>query len=96
MAFQPGTRNNEGRPPGSKNRNTAVVRQAFEDFINNNLEGLQRDFDELTPRDRFKVITDLASYVLPKLKSTTIESFNSNQDLMVKLMNIPDRNFDRL
>ena len=33
------------------------------------MEGFQRDLDELSPKDRIKVLVDLIQYITPKLKA---------------------------
>lgn len=58
-----------GRKKGSKNKITQKVRETFLHFINANLDRMQKDFDGLEPRERFKVLFDMAKYVMPTLKS---------------------------
>lgn len=58
-----------GRTKGSKNKVTQQVRETFLQFINNNLERMQEDYNTLEPRERFKVLFDMAKYVMPTLKS---------------------------
>ena len=67
--FTKGNNLGTGRPKGSKNKNSQSIRDAFEKLIENNLPKLQKDLNSLEPKDRLKMIIDLASYVLPKLRS---------------------------
>lgn len=71
-----------GRNKGSKNKVTQEVRETFLHFIKSNLEQMQEDFDELKPKDRFKVLFDMARYVMPTLK--TIEFGNVLDELSEK------------
>lgn len=58
-----------GRTHGSKNKITQKIRENFLYFIESNIKELQSDFDKLEPRDRFKVLFDMAKFVLPTLKA---------------------------
>lgn len=68
-----------GRPKGSKNKTTEEIREKFQLLIENNLEQLEDDLKDLKPKDRINCITDLASYVLPKMKATEISGHLSTQ-----------------
>lgn len=63
-----GTRQN-GRKPGTPNKATAKTRETFSALLENNLDRLQKDIDQLEPKDRIKAILELANFVLPKLKA---------------------------
>lgn len=58
-----------GRTRGSKNKVTQDIRAKFLYFIENNLDDMQKDFDQLEPRDRFKIILDMAKFLIPTLKA---------------------------
>lgn len=58
-----------GRTKGSKNKITQKIREKFLHFINENLEGMQQAFDELEPRDKFKVLMDMSKFIMPTLKA---------------------------
>lgn len=58
-----------GRKHGSRNKATQQIRENFLQFIEDNLLKLQSDFDQLDPKDRFKVLLDMAKFVLPTLKA---------------------------
>jgi len=67
-----GTRNDKGRPPGAANKITEHIREAFTDLLDNNLEKMQSDLDSLKPSERLRVLLELSSFVIPKLKATEI------------------------
>ena len=65
---------NEGRPKGSVNKSSNEIREAFQLLLSNNLEKIQDDLNELEPRDRIKLLLDLASFIIPKMKSVDLKS----------------------
>lgn len=67
-----GTINTNGRPKGSKNKNTTEIREQFQQLVNSNLEQLNEDLQALKPLDRLKIIIDLAKFVVPTLKAVEI------------------------
>jgi hypothetical protein len=67
-----GTRNDKGRTPGQANKITQHIREAFTDLLDNNLEKMQSDLDSLKPAERLRVLLELSSFVIPKLKATEI------------------------
>jgi len=70
MAFEKGKSGNpSGKPKGAINKTTKEIREAITYVVSNNLEGFQRDLDELSPKDRIKVLVDLIQYITPKLKA---------------------------
>ena len=75
MSFK-GTPNREGRPKGTPNKNTKEIREAFKNLIELNLEQMQKDLKELEPKDRLKMIIDLSTFVIPKLKQTDLSIDN--------------------
>lgn len=103
-----GEPNRNGRPKGAKNRATEKVREAFTLLVENNLEQMQTDITALQPKERLRVIIDLSSYILPKLKQVDlatetnyIKGFNikdiySRGDLVEKLLDIDSEVFDKL
>ena len=82
------TNNPNGRPKGSPNKKLPEVRVAFKDLVQNNLEKLQNDLEQLSPRDRIRVIIELAKFVIPTLKAVELEaSFEQKQDFQPLVIN---------
>ncbi len=78
MPFEKGISGNiAGRPKGSKNKAGEGLREVISDFLEQRFEDVVRDFEQLEPRDRIKVYTDLLQYGLPKLQavSNSIEKY---------------------
>lgn len=74
MAFEAGKSGNpSGRPVGSKNRTTKELQFRISEFVGDNIEKIQEDFDRMSPVDKFKVITTLLPFVVPKLQDSDSE-----------------------
>jgi hypothetical protein len=65
---------NTGRKAGSLNRATKDIRDAFSLLIQNNIDTLQKDLDSLEPKERVKLLLDMAQFVVPKLRSVDLKS----------------------
>ena len=68
------TNNPNGRPKGSKNRNTEKIREAYQNLIEGRLDSLNEDLDLMEPRERVKAIIDLSKYVLPTMQSVAVSA----------------------
>lgn len=82
-----------GRTKGSRNKTTQKIRDTFLKFIEDNLERMQKDFDQLDAKDRFKFLFEMSRFILPSLKAIefgnvldelTEEEFN---EIITKLKN---------
>ena len=58
-----------GRIQGTPNKETASIREAFKSMIEDNLELIKADLASLEPVQRLKVVTELAKFCVPTLKS---------------------------
>ena len=70
--------NKNGRPKGSKNKNTTAIRERFQELIEDNYEQLEKDLKSLKANDRVKAIIELAKFILPTLKATEVDLSTSN------------------
>lgn len=68
----------KGRPKGSKNKVTEDIRGQFETLVQNNINQLDDDLKSMKPRERVKAIIELSRFVLPTLKSTSVEKSRDN------------------
>jgi hypothetical protein len=84
MAFEKGNKLG-GRTSGALGKSNKATKQAFTLLLNNNLSKLQGDLDALEPRDRLKIMLELASYVIPKLRS--VESAIEIKQPMIPTIN---------
>jgi|TARA_R110000868_G_C10595822_1_gene739998 cell shape-determining protein MreC len=88
-----------GKPKGAINQTTKVAKEFILKIVNDNLETIQKDFKQLSERDRIKLTIELMNFVVPKLKqieATVENSYSDNTELLSKLMQIPDANFKNL
>ncbi|MFV5692059.1 hypothetical protein ACM55K_08545 [Flavobacterium sp. LT1R49] len=67
-----------GRTKGVVNKTTSELRERFTLLIDNNFDKLQTDIDLLEPKDRIRVILELAKFVVPTLKATELTTGNEN------------------
>jgi uncharacterized protein with WD repeat len=78
MPFEDKNRISKGRPKGAINKTTSELREIFSLLLENNFDKLQTDIDLLEPKDRIKVILELAKFVVPTLKMTELSKGNEN------------------
>ena len=72
MPFQKGISGNiNGRPKGSKNKAGEGLRNLISGFLEQRFEQVVKDFEQLEPKDRIKVFTDLLQYSVPKLQAVS-------------------------
>lgn len=64
---------------GVPNRTTQQVRKAFQLLVENNLPKMQKDLDELEPKDRIKFMLDMAKFILPQLQSISIDDLREQE-----------------
>ena len=65
---------NTGRKAGTPNKATKDIRDAFTLLIENNIDTLQEDLNGLEPKQRVKLLLDMAQFVVPKLRSIDLQT----------------------
>ena len=63
---------NTGRKAGTPNKATTEIKEAFQMLLEDNLPTLKRDISSLEPKQRVKFILDLATFIIPKMKSVQV------------------------
>jgi hypothetical protein len=71
MSVQGKTNNPKGRPKGSVNNDTSYIRFRFEQLLNGyDIEDMRKDLMSCEPKERLRIVCDLAEYIIPKLQRT--------------------------
>lgn len=75
MAFKKGTSGNpNGRPKGSTDEKKAYIRDWVMSIIGSNGKTLEQNFQRLSNKEQWRVITQLLPYVLPRQHEAIIDS----------------------
>jgi hypothetical protein len=75
MPFEKGVSGNpNGRPKGSIDRSSQLLKECIKKFLLNQFEIIKKDFDQLLPKDRVRLYIDLLAYTVPKVQSVEFES----------------------
>lgn len=78
MKFQKGKSGNpEGRKKGAKNKSTEQLRQSLQEFIDFNIEKLQKEFDTLDAEKKLLFFEKIIKHVLPA--PTSFERLSEDQ-----------------
>lgn len=87
MTYKKGQSGNpNGRPKGSKNKQTAAIRDRVSSFLEANFYSIEQDIKKLTPKERIDVLIKMLEYAVPKLQRsevtnvTTLEEFVQMSD----------------
>jgi len=91
--FLPGCSSN-GRPKGSKNKATGVVREKFQQLVDSySLEQMKLDLMELDPGERLRIMAGLLDFFIPKLNRTDHSMTIGDETIIIQL---PQSNDSRL
>jgi hypothetical protein len=83
--FKPGVSGNpRGRPKGVRNKTTDEMRKLFTKFVENNLEGIQEDYDQLNPLNRLQMLERLAKLCMPPPRHELQQLSDVDLDRMIK------------
>ena len=69
--FKPG---NKAAVSRGANKVSTKVKESIVNFLEDNIDKIQADFDKLKPRERLEFISSIIPYAAPKLSSTQIEA----------------------
>ena len=100
MPFKPGHNLSKGRPKGSSNMSTEIVKKNVALLLENNIQLVQQDLDRMQPRDRVNALLQFMKFLIPTQKAIEVDNGISDEDkneaYIQKLMAIPEENFERL
>jgi hypothetical protein len=73
-----GIRNENGRPVGSKNKSTILVKNTIASILDDNVELFKEKLLLLNDKDFVKAYMDLAKYVMPAMKAVEVNDVTEN------------------
>ena len=100
MPFESGHSLATGRPKGSSNKSSEIVKKNVALLLENNIQLVQDDLDSMKPRDRVNALLQFMKFVIPTQKAVEVDNRVSQEELnenyINRLMEIPEENFDRV
>jgi hypothetical protein len=73
-----GVRNENGRPVGSKNKSTILVKNTIASIIDDNIELFKEKLLQLNDKDFVRAYMDLAKYVIPTMKAVEVNDVSED------------------
>lgn len=73
---------------GTPNRATNEIRESLKQLLETNLATLQGDITALEPKDRVKVLLELAKFVIPTLKATELTTKEDFKTIEIKILDL--------
>ena len=67
-----GVRNDNGRPVGSKNKSTILVKNTIASILDDNVELFKEKLLQLNDKDFVRAYMDLTKYVIPTMKAVEV------------------------
>ena len=67
-----GVRNENGRPLGSKNKSTILVKNTIASILDDNIELFKEKLLQLNDKDFVRAYMDLTKYVIPTMKAVEV------------------------
>ena len=73
-----GSRNENGRPVGSKNKSTILVKNTIASILDDNIELFKEKLLQLNDKDFVRAYMDLAKYVIPTMKAVEVNDVSED------------------
>ena len=67
-----GVRNENGRPLGSKNKSTLLIKNTIASILDDNVELFKEKLLQLNDKDFVRAYMDLTKYVIPTMKAVEV------------------------
>ena len=73
-----GVRNENGRPLGSKNKSTILIKNTIASILDDNVELFKEKLLQLNDKDFVRAYMDLAKYVIPTMKAVEVNDVSED------------------
>ena len=73
-----GVRNENGRPLGSKNKSTVLIKNTIASILDDNVELFKEKLLQLNDKDFVRAYLDLTKYVIPTMKAVEVNDVTDN------------------
>jgi hypothetical protein len=73
-----GSRNENGRPVGSKNKSTILIKNTIASILDDNLNLFKERLLQLNDKDFVRAYMDLAKYVIPTMKAVEVNDISED------------------
>ena len=73
-----GVRNENGRPVGSKNKSTILVKNTIASILDDNIELFKEKLLQLNDKDFVRAYMDLAKYIIPTMKAVEVNDVSED------------------
>ena len=73
-----GVRNENGRPLGSKNKSTVLIKNTIVSILDDNVELFKEKLLQLNDKDFVRAYMDLAKYVIPTMKAVEVNDVSED------------------
>jgi len=78
-----------GRKKNTSNKTTAEIRNLFSNLLSANIELIQKDLDQMTPKERVYILLKLSEFVIPKAKELEVlENTDSFSDRFIEALQL--------
>ena len=73
-----GIRNENGRPVGSKNKSTILIKNTIASILDDNIELFKEKLLQLNDKDFVRAYMDLTKYVIPTMKAVEVNDVSED------------------
>ena len=73
MPFEKGQTKTKGRPKTSSNKSTEIVKRSVALILENNIQVVQDEKNQMSPRDRVNALLQFMKFVIPTQKAIEVE-----------------------
>ena len=97
MPFEKGHTLATGRLKRSSNKSTEIVKRNVALLLENNIQVVEDDLDQISPRDRGNALLQVKNFVIPTLKSIEVEYISqadADREYLLQLLEVPEEKFD--